>query len=1022
MTAILHGTWLPAERRFFVWGEYPDRTTRRSRRAKTNPHPFQLPVEDLHARISAPDLAQPLPERDQQVWLPSVGNHPLPLRELRLAGVEVPCGEVSLVPWRVRGLLLEPGQALDLLLTQGKRADVGADLWAWRVAALLVAELVAGQQLLPALVREGHRLRATWQPRPIPATAGKIAALGRSLPALCRAVVDSPTTAPAPRALVDDFIAAAADGLVRDLAAADATMAERLAGWRTTTVGIGAAWMAALLGPDPFLPLQGRAADELLRTWQEWVGPEHVAGDDVFRIAFRLEPPNDPAAPWGLSYLLQAVDDPSLLVPAAQLWRERGQQLVFLNRRFAQPQERMLRALAFAGRLVPAIERSLHSRAPERAELNLNEAFSFLRDAAPLLEQSGFGLIAPAWWGSTGRIKARARTSAAALRIESGTSQLSFASMVNFRWELTVGDQPVDKAEFERLVALKQPLVQVRGEWIVLDPQQARHALTLLGQGGQMTVAQAMRMGLGAGAEPLPGGIAFGGLEADGALGKLLSDLSESHQMEELPQPEGFRGELRPYQRRGFSWLTFMRRSGLGACLADDMGLGKTMQTIALLLYEQDRNPKGPPSLLICPTSVVGNWQRELSRFAPGLRILVNQGAERLRGPALAKAAARHDLVITSYPLLVRDRESLVAIPWRIVTLDEAQNIKNSDTRQHQAARTLKSESRVALTGTPVENRLSELWSIMAFLNPGFLGGETEFRRSFARPIERASDKDAAERLRRLTGPFILRRLKTDPAIINDLPEKIEMKVFVPLTQEQATLYEATVREALSQIESADSEGEQTRRRGLVLAMLTRLKQICNHPAHFLKDGSALPGRSGKLDRLNEMLEEVIAAEDRALIFTQFAEMGTLLSTHLAKTLFVETLFLHGGTPAKERDALVRRFQASEGPPILILSLKAGGVGLNLTRANHVFHFDRWWNPAVEDQATDRAFRIGQMRNVQVHKFVVGGTLEEKIDTMIEGKRALAAQVLGAGEAWLTELSTDQLRDLVALRREEISD
>jgi SNF2 family DNA or RNA helicase len=328
----------------------------------------------------------------------------------------------------------------------------------------------------------------------------------------------------------------------------------------------------------------------------------------------------------------------------------------------------------------------------------------------------------------------------------------------------------------------------------------------------------------------------------------------------------------------------------------------------------------------------------------------------------------------------------------------------------------------VALTGTPVENRLTELWSIMSFLNPGYLGGESEFRRSFARPIERANDAAAAERLRRLTGPFVLRRVKTDKTIIDDLPEKLEMKVFVPLTQEQATLYEAAVRDALEQISGVDEEGEATKRRGLVLAMLTRLKQICNHPANYLQDGSPLGGRSGKLARLEEMLEELLAAGDRALIFTQFAAMGTMLQTHLAERLGAEPLFLHGGVPARERDAMVRQFQAAGGPGLFILSLKAGGVGLNLTRASHVFHFDRWWNPAVENQATDRAFRIGQTRNVQVHKFVCGGTLEEQIDAMIEGKRALAEQVLGAGEGWLTELSTDRLRELVALRREAFSD
>ncbi len=1023
MTTILHGTWLIAERRFFLWGEHAGFTTRRSRRAKTTPHPFQLGVEALREWLAALQLVSPLNhERDQMIWLPSADGAPLPLHELRNAGVEAQAGELTLAPWRVRGLALSAAQALDLLLAVGQRHDIGGDLRAWRTAALLVAELVAGQQLLPALSRDGHRLRALWQPRPVPATAGKIAALGRALPALCRAVVETPAAAPAPRLLVDEFIAAAADSLVRELATADPPTAERIAAWRSPPFTPGGTWMAALLGNEAILPLQGRAADELFRAWREWIGPEHVAGDDVFRIAFRLEPPADPNAAWGLGFFLQAVDDPSLLVPAAQIWRERGQTFNYLDRRFNQPQERLLRGLGFAARLVPAIERSLHARAPERAELSLAEAFTFLRDVAPLLEQSGFGVLVPAWWGGSGRLKARARASDAQFKLKDRPGQISFATMVNFRWELTVGDQPIDRAEFERLVALKQPLVQVRGEWIVLDPQQARQALGLLQQGGEMSVAQALRMGLGGTSEPLPGGIAFGGLEADGMLGQLLHDLAESQRIEDLPQPPDFVGELRPYQRRGFAWLAFMRRAGLGACLADDMGLGKTMQAIALLLHDLERAPNDGPSLLVCPTSVVGNWQRELARFAPRLRLHIHQGPERLRGAELAAAARTHDLTITSYPLLVRDREALTAIAWRLAILDEAQNIKNSETRQHQSARALQAQGRFALTGTPVENRLSELWGIMAFLNPGYLGGETEFRRSFARPIERAGDTVSAERLRRLTGPFILRRLKTDPTIINDLPDKIEMKVYVPLTREQATLYEASVREALAEIERAEEEGEQTRRRGLVLAMLTRLKQICNHPAHFLKDGSSLEGRSGKLNRLAEMLEEVVAAQDRALIFTQFAEMGTLLQRYLAERLFAETLFLHGGTPTRQREAMIRQFQAPEGPPLFILSLKAGGVGLNLTRASHVFHFDRWWNPAVEDQATDRAFRIGQVRHVQVHKFVCGGTLEEKIDAQIESKRALVAQVLGAGEAWLTELSTDQLRDLVALRREEISD
>jgi SNF2 family DNA or RNA helicase len=413
----------------------------------------------------------------------------------------------------------------------------------------------------------------------------------------------------------------------------------------------------------------------------------------------------------------------------------------------------------------------------------------------------------------------------------------------------------------------------------------------------------------------------------------------------------------------------------------------------------------------------VGNWKREIQRFGPPLRALVHHGGDRDKGKAFAQAAQAHDVVISTYGLARRDIDDLTEIPWSHLILDEAQNIKNPQAKQTQAIRKIPAGHRVALTGTPVENRLSELWSIMQFLNPGFLGSQARFRQDFALPIERYQDEHATRQLKELVGPFILRRLKTDPAIIQDLPEKVEIKVYCDLTPEQATLYEAVVRESLEQIESAQQDGIQ--RRGAVLGALMRLKQVCNHPAQFLGDGSALPGRSGKLERLGEMLEEALSVGDRALVFTQFAQMGHMLQSYLQSLFGLEVLYLHGGTPQKHRDGMVARFQqARGGPPIFILSLKAGGTGLNLTAANHVFHFDRWWNPAVENQATDRAFRIGQTRDVQVYKYLCAGTLEERIDMLIESKKALAESVVGAGEAWLTELGTDELRDVMRLRRE----
>jgi SNF2 family DNA or RNA helicase len=485
-------------------------------------------------------------------------------------------------------------------------------------------------------------------------------------------------------------------------------------------------------------------------------------------------------------------------------------------------------------------------------------------------------------------------------------------------------------------------------------------------------------------------------------LSSLLDDALHAT-IEPIATPAGFDGELRPYQQRGTGWLAFLGRLGLGACLADDMGLGKTAQLIATLLAD----PVEGSTLVVCPVSVLGNWERELARFAPSLDVQTHHGAGRDKA-----ALDGHDVVLTTYSLVTRDVTELAAIDWGRLVLDEAQQIKNPGAAQTKAVGQLRARRRIALTGTPVENRLSELWSIMQVLNPGLLGSARSFRERFALPIERDHDAEATELLRRATGPFVLRRLKTDRSIITDLPDKIETVDRCPLTREQATLYQAVVDDLLA---SAD-EAEGIDRRGIVLAGLLRLKQVCNHPAHFQADGSPLHGRSGKLTRAEELLEEILEEGDKVLCFTQFRAWGELLAPYLQRRFGTEALWLHGGVRRPARDEMVRSFEDPEGPQLFLISLKAGGTGLNLTAASHVIHLDRWWNPAVEDQATDRAYRIGQRRTVQVHKLVTLGTVEERIDEMITRKRELAQRVVGTGEAWLTELSTDELRDLIALR------
>jgi SNF2 family DNA or RNA helicase len=576
-------------------------------------------------------------------------------------------------------------------------------------------------------------------------------------------------------------------------------------------------------------------------------------------------------------------------------------------------------------------------------------------------------------------------------------------------WQAVIGDHALNARELAALAKQKAPLVRFRGAWVAVDPHELSDIQRRIEAGpGRMTVREAVQAAL---AGEIQHEQLSATVTASGSFAEMLERLRQAA-ASDLRAPAALNATLRHYQERGLAWLSTMSSLGLGACLADDMGLGKTMQLLAFLLRRLEQAPDDRrPALLVAPTSVIGNWEREVERFAPSLALFAHYGPERAKSGA---EFPQHpgSLVITSYGLLRRDAALLAGIDWSVVLLDEAQNIKNAASATASAARALRAGQRFALTGTPVENRLAELWSILEFANPGLLGPLELFRRTFAVPIERYGNDEAAARLRRIVSPFILRRLKSDPAILQDLPAKLEMKVVCTLTREQATLYRAVVDEEMRRIEATDG----IERKGRVLALLTFTKQICNHPAQYLAESGPLSGRSGKLARLGEMLEEALASGDKALVFTQFREMGDKLARHLESTLGREVLFLHGGTAKRARDEMVERFQQEpHGPPVFVLSVKAGGTGLNLTAASHVFHYDRWWNPAVEDQATDRAHRIGQKRAVQVHKLVCAGTVEEKIDRLLEQKRKIAAKVVGSGEQWITELDSGALRDLFAL-------
>ncbi len=1054
---VVHGMWLPG-RGVAVWAEdstRPPHAPRRPGRApRERPHPFAAEHPTLVAVLA--EAAEPADLGTALLTLPTRAGSPLDSPELvRTTVVEPVRGPVTLAGWRVPVLVYAPDTALPLLRTlDGLAAVPGATLRHLAELATFAADLATRGRVLPGLAdpdpaparRATTQARAVWRPLLTGTDASWARALALALPPAARAVVQTelPGLPPSPRrtrgrsarpgrthgdpgqptgdagagpvgdtpgTLVADALDALTDAAVR--AALPPTTLAR--GVRPN--GAVTAWLGALAGPHREFTAEPAALHTLRSELDAW---QRDAAGGAVRASFRLvEPPveevsgpvtvvpPDPeavaAGPWRVEFGLRAADEPGLHVDAGQVWR--GAELPAAGN---SPQETMLAELGRASRLWPELDAALRTATPEALELDADGAHRFLRDGAPMLHAAGFTVLLPSWWRRpSSRLGARLRaTSRTAPGTVTGPGEkVGLDALVDYRWELALGDQPLTEDELARLAELKTPLVRLRGRWVELDPKRLAAGLRLLRSTGELTVADLLRMGL-ADAEQ-PDALPVLEVAADGALGDLLAGAVE-RRLAPLDPPPSFHGTLRPYQRRGLAWLAFLQSLGLGGVLADDMGLGKTVQLLALLAADP---VEAGPTLLVCPMSLVGNWQREAARFTPGLRVHVHHGAQRARGEGFAAAVHAADLVLTTYTVAARDAVDLAGIDWHRVVLDEAQAIKNAATRQAEAVRALPARHRIAVTGTPVENRLADLWSIMQFANPGLLGPAATFRKRFAEPIERHGDAETAERLRRITGPFVLRRLKTDSSIISDLPEKLEMEVFCNLTAEQAALYRVVVDDMLARIESSDG----IERRGLVLATMTRLKQVCNHPAQLLRDGSSLDGRSGKLARLEEILDEVLAAGEKALLFTQYAEFGGMLRGHLSARFGREVLFLHGGVNKADRDTMVARFQSDGGPALFVLSLKAGGTGLTLTAANHVVHVDRWWNPAVEDQATDRAFRIGQRRRVQVRKFVCAGTVEEKVAALIADKRGLAASVVGTGEQWVTELSTAQLRELFTL-------
>lgn len=857
------------------------------------------------------------------------------------------------------------GKAIDWLC--GLPADVqfAASLSAWSIAVKAGVALVARGRLLPAVSPEGYD---AWRVGPLDRHDEEwLRSLAAAFPPLAHALpLDGarPLRVRSAESLIRDCWDAVADALVRSPSAQLTVSAKAFATQRRVRVQAMGDWLAA--------------ATEGLR--------------ETARAGLRVEPPVNSEAAVTAVVQLRSHADPSLVVDACDLWRAPAPILA----RFGEAAEtELLLALRRGARVWSPLGRTLEVAKPDRLLLDDDETADLLGPAAEMLGGAGLEILWPAELTAEVQLRVAVKTPAPP---SARRTEFTLDALLEFQWEATLGGAVLTAAEVEALAEAKRPLVRLRGRWVAVDPALLERLRRR--RSGRIRAGDVLAAALGDGVVEVDG--AAVPTRAFGPLAELADRLRETRgAAREEPEPPGLHADLRPYQRRGLAWLAVMCELGLGGCLADDMGLGKTVQVIALHLHRR----RGP-MLVVCPASLLGNWERELARFAPSI------ATRRYHGGARHLDNIKPDeVVLVTYGVVRRDGAELAKVAWDAVVADEAQHVKNPLSRSARALRSVPGVVRVALTGTPVENRLSDLWSILDWTTPGLLGPLERFRERVAVPVERHGNTEVRERFASVVRPFLLRRRKVDPDIAPELPRKTEMDRIVPLTPEQATLYEAVVRETLDEIRLS----ERMARRGLVLKLITALKQVCNHPAQYLKQRGPLAGRSGKLAALDELLETIVDAGDSALVFTQYVTMARLLEGHL-RDRGVGSLFLHGGVPPGQRDDMVTTFQAG-GVPVFLLSLKAGGVGLNLTRATHVLHYDRWWNPAVEDQATDRAYRIGQLRPVQVHRLVTEGTVEDRIAALLQSKRGLAEAVVGAGEAWISELSDSDLAELVSLRR-----
>lgn len=1005
----VHALWKPdGFEGLYLWIESPELFNQaKVHPSQANYHPFARSHQELFKKLLHLFPSKPSHQEDHLLLLT------LPTKVA--AGIPQASWENSLsteslvtAHWQIPAIYVAPSETLTVLTTLMHSQSfytTASSCKYWATVGSFVELLIQKEAFYPTREHADHKeYTGRWKPLIEKEYALYRDQLATQMPMLCLSFA---LTAPTSSWLLNRFIEETLNASLKNcLSSLNFTTSISPLIERSESL---MHWIPSLMGiPTTFNnPLFSEEEQESSSTTSEFAYQQSITTKEELlkkkelKLLLKLQTPQNLEDTWHLSLFLYALDDPTLMVSAESLWNE-----PFTFDQYEDPHDRLLKDLVRASDISNLLARCLQEKFPTECLLDTHEAYYFLHQEAPLLIQEGYTIQLPQWLNNA-RKKVRSQLY---LRTTGSSGLITSNTLLEYDWKLSLGEHTLSEKEFKELAALKQPLVQFRGEWIIVDQNELASAHALFKQ-KEHAVPLIGALQLSWSKEELQTGIPVESVATEKWFEQLSSQLKNPDHLEQIPTPSSFKGTLRPYQQRGLTWLVYLRKNVFGACLADDMGLGKTIQIIALMLHEKQTATETAPYLLICPLSVIATWQQELARFAPSLRVMVHHSSQRLSAEAFKQKALTHDLVITTYTLAVKDYEELLSLEWYSIILDEAHTIKNVTSKQTRAIKALRSRSNIALTGTPLENRLGELWSLMDFLNKGYLGQERIFHKRFTLPIERHNNQEKANLLKNLVYPFMLRRLKTDTSIIQDLPEKIETKERCYLTKEQATLYQSVLATMLSAIEQSTG----IERKGLILSTLMKLKQICNHPAQFMNDSSLLEGRSGKCGRLIELLEEIKARNEKSLIFTQFSSMGKLLQKYLTTYYHQEIPFLYGGTPQKTRESLIEQFQKPEGAPLFILSLKAGGTGLTLTEANHVFHFDRWWNPAVEDQATDRAFRIGQKNIVHVHKFICVGTVEERIDALIEQKKSLTNLILTQGEQWLTELSTQELKELFSL-------